>query len=89
MHFRAIDRTATKNDIRDQLLVMASENGEPLSDSRANNLADKFKKGRFDPRDVDEVRRITYSDPTGDHAAVHADGHGRCHLCDALIGVAA
>ena len=55
----------TKNKIRDDLMLMAAEQGEPLSKSRANNLADKFKKGLFDP----ELQRIiNYSDPTGETA---------------------
>ena len=55
----------TKNKIRDDLMLMAAEQGEPLSKSRANNLADKFKKGLFDP----ELQRIiNYSDPVGEQA---------------------
>lgn len=86
MHFQMIDRTATKNVIRDQLLAMASANNRHLSKSQANNYADKFKKGGFDPQDADEIRRITYPDPTGDHAVIHADQDGICGLCDAAIG---
>ena len=55
----------TKNKIRDDLMLMAAEQGETLSKSRANNLADKFKKGLFDP----ELQRIiNYSDPVGEQA---------------------
>lgn len=65
MFFRDVDRSATKNDIRDALLDMAHQAGECLSKSKANNLADKFKKGLFDP----ELKRvIQYSDPTGETA---------------------
>lgn len=89
MRFQMIDRTATKNVIRDQLLAMAAANNRHLSKSQANNYADKFKKGKFDSQDADEIRRITYSDPTGDHAVIHANQHGICGLCDSVIGKAA
>jgi len=68
--FKYVDQSATKNEIRDALLWNASENGEDLSRSRANNLADKFKKGQFDP---DLARFIQYSDPTGEEATRLAD----------------
>ena len=70
MFFKYVDQSATKNEIRDALLWNASENGEDLSRSRANNLADKFKKGQFDP---DLARFIQYSDPTGEEATRLAD----------------
>ena len=61
----ACDRTAKKNDIRDWLIILAGDNGETLSKSRADKLANKFKKGLFDP----ELERvIQYSDPTGETA---------------------
>lgn len=60
-----IDKTATKNEIRDALKLIAGNNGETLSRSRANNLADKFKKGEYDPR---LARILQYRDPTADEA---------------------
>lgn len=62
---RYVDRSATKNEIRDALISIAAENGELLSQSRANNLADRFKKGKFDP---ELLCRLTYRDPTGEEA---------------------
>ena len=70
MFLRFIDRTATKNEIRDLLLYNAEQEGEPLTKARANNLADKFKKGQFDP---DLARIIQYTDPTGETAAKNVD----------------
>jgi 2-phosphoglycerate kinase len=40
-----IDRSMTKHEIRDYLLEQARQRGVPMSKSRANNLADKYKKG--------------------------------------------
>lgn len=60
-----LDRAQTKNEIRDRLLVEAFWSGHPLSKSKANNLADKYKKGMYDP----ELQRIiNYSDPVGEQA---------------------
>ena len=70
MYLRYVDRSATKNDIRDSLLLIANENGEQLSPARADKLANKFKKGLFDP---DLAKFIQYSDPTGETAARNAD----------------
>lgn len=70
MYLRYVDRTATKNEIRDSLLLIAHENGEQLSPARADKLANKFKKGLFDP---DLAKFIQYSDPTGETAARNAD----------------
>lgn len=62
------DRSARKNDIRDWLLILAHDNGEHLSDARADKLANKFKKGLFDP----ELERVLqYSDPTGEEAVTN------------------
>lgn len=59
------DRSATKNEIRDWLIILADDNGEDLSKARADKLANKFKKGLFDP----ELERVLqYSDPTGEAA---------------------
>ena len=59
------DRSATKNEIRDWLIILADDNGESLSKARADKLANKFKKGLFDP----ELERVLqYSDPTGEAA---------------------
>ncbi len=65
MFFKDVDRTATKNEIRDALAAYATSNGETLSKSTANNLADKFKKGVYDPM---LARFIQYSDITGEQA---------------------
>lgn len=70
MFFKDVDRTAPKNDIKDALLNIAAENGELLSKSRADALADKFKRGQFDP---DLARFIQYSDPVGEEATRNAD----------------
>ena len=70
MFFRYVDRTATKNDIAAALKTIAADNGETLSDARADKLANKFKKGVFDP---DLARFIQYSDPTGEEATRRAD----------------
>lgn len=61
----ACDRSATKNEIRDALLALAATNDHPLSRSRADYLADKFKRGLFDP---ELARVLSYSDPTGEIA---------------------
>lgn len=70
MFFRYVDRSATKNEIADALKMYATSNGEPLSDARADKLANKFKKGQFDPL---LARFIQYSDPTGEEATREAD----------------
>lgn len=70
MFFKDVDRTATKNDIAAALLAIANENGEPLSDARADKLANKFKKGIFDPM---LAKFIQYSDPVGELATRRAD----------------
>jgi len=48
----------------------AYDNGETLSKARADKLADKFKRGAFDP---DLARFIQYSDPVGEEATRNAD----------------
>jgi hypothetical protein len=70
MFFRFVDRDSTKNEIRDQLMWTAYDNGETLSKSRADKLADKFKRGEFDP---DLARYIQYTDTTGETAARNVD----------------
>lgn len=70
MFFKFVDRAAPKNDIRDALLGLATENGEILSPARADKLANKFKRGEFDP---DLMRFIQYSDPVGEEAADNVD----------------
>lgn len=65
MFFKSVDQSSTKNEIRDQLLWTAHDNGETLSKSKANNLADKFKKGLYDPM---LAKFIQYSDKTGEAA---------------------
>lgn len=59
------DLTATKNEIRDALLVMAAAKDHPLSKSRADRLADKFKRGEFD---IELAYVLDHSDPTGEEA---------------------
>ncbi|GAA2546068.1 hypothetical protein HD598_002115 [Neomicrococcus aestuarii] len=84
MFFRFVDKSATKAEIRDALLDIASANGEPLSKARAHNLATNFKKGHYDP---DLMRIIGYSDPVGEEAVACADAgqpwHKLCHNCEA------
>ena len=70
MFFKDVDRTATKSSIKDALLTIAAENGELLSKSRADALADKFKRGEFDPM---LAKFIQYSDLTGEMAARNVD----------------
>ena len=70
MFFRFVDRASPKNEIRDQLMWTAYDNGETLSKARADKLANKFKRGEFDP---DLARYIQYSDPTGEQAARNVD----------------
>lgn len=86
MFFKAVDRTATKNEIRDALLTIAAENGERLSKAKANNLADNFKKGHYDP---DLMRIIHYTDPVGEEAVACADAdqpwHKLCRNCDLAV----
>lgn len=65
MFVMSVDQSCTKNEIRDYLLYLASEAEQPLSKSKADKLADKWKRGLFDP----ELQRvIQYSDPTGETA---------------------
>lgn len=74
MFFMAVDRTAPKNDIRAALLWIANENGETLSQARADKLATKFKRGEFDP---ELARFIQYSDPVGEEASSNVDRERR------------
>lgn len=60
-----IDRRQTKNEIRDQLVALAADHGTVLSNSRADKLANKFKKGLFDP---ELAALLSYRDPTGEQA---------------------
>lgn len=64
------DRTATKNAIRDALLEMAANKDYPLSKSRADSLADKFKRGAFDP---ELAYVLDYWDETGEIATENVD----------------
>ena len=43
-----INRNATKNEIRDQLIALAAERGINLSRSRADKYANKDKLGKLD-----------------------------------------
>jgi hypothetical protein len=65
MYLIQCDTTARKADIRDHLMILAADAGQPLSKARADKLADKFKRGTFDPA---LVRIIGWSDPTGETA---------------------
>ena len=82
MFFKAVDREATKNEIRDALLVLAVDNGEELSKARADKLANNFKKGHYDP---DLISIINYSDPVAEEAIACADvdqpWHKPCRNC--------
>ena len=60
-----VDRSATKNTIRDWLLILAHEAGRPLSGARADKLANKFKRGLFDP---ELAYFLQWADPTGEKA---------------------
>lgn len=70
MFFKDVDRSATKNDIKAALLDIATQNGELLSKSRADTLADKFKRGEYDPM---LAKFIQYSDPVGELATANVD----------------
>lgn len=70
MFFKDLDRTATKNDIAATLQWIAYDNGETLSPARADKLANKFKKGIFDPM---LAKFIQYSDKVGEEATRNAD----------------
>ena len=59
------DTSAPKNTIRDALLDLAAAKDHPLSKSRADYLAGKFKQGKFDP-ELEYV--LDYQDPTGETA---------------------
>lgn len=66
MFFEFVDRTlVTKNDVRDHLLALAAHHECRLSKSRANKLADRFKRGDFDPT---LVAVTSWADPTGETA---------------------
>lgn len=82
MFFQYVDQSKTKAEIRDMLLDFASKEGEELSKSRAHNLADKFKRGQFDPL---LARFIHYNDSTGEEATACADAneswHKQCRNC--------
>lgn len=60
-----LDRSARKNEIRDELMFLAGEHSHPISKARAEKLADKYKRGLFDP---ELARVIAWSDPTGERA---------------------
>lgn len=60
-----LDRSATKHQVRDELLFLAGERNHPMSAAKADKLADKFKRGVYDP---DLAKVIQWSDPTGETA---------------------
>jgi hypothetical protein len=74
--YRAVDRNATKNEIRDALLDYAAHNDAALSKAKADNLADKFKRGEYDPL---LAYVLGYWDETGETAADNADAEGAAH----------
>lgn len=63
-----VDRSATKNEIKEALICMAAEKDHPLSKSRADYLADKFKRGLFDP---ELAYVLDHADPTGEEAVAN------------------
>lgn len=62
------DLTATKGEIRDALLDLAGAKDQPLSRSRADRLADRFKRGLYDP---ELAYVLDHADPTGETAVAH------------------
>ena len=70
MFLHHVDRTARKSEIKDALLDLAANEGQHLSEARADKLANKFKRGEFDPI---LARFIQYADPTGETAAKNVD----------------
>lgn len=75
-----IDRSMRKNDIRDYLLERAAVSDYPLSKSRANNLADKYKKGEYD-FELDYI--LNYHDPVGEKAVNNVMKSERYHAAGA------
>ena len=65
MFYKAVDKRATKNEIRDALIDIATTNSQPLSKARADRLAIKFKRGEYDP---DLAYILGYWDETGETA---------------------
>lgn len=80
-----ISRTLTKNEIRDEFLRIATERGRLLSRSRANNMADRYKRGRIvhDSIHKDLVDLYLHADPTG-YTAIHLTECERdeCATCE-------
>ena len=67
-----LDRAATKNENRDQLLANAEEMGVALSRAKADKVANAYKRGRLDEMDPELMRVIGYSDITGETAVRRA-----------------
>lgn len=65
MYFKFVDQSATRKEITQSLLEIAASNNEELSPSRADKLANKFKRGEFDP---DLARILQHTDSTGEIA---------------------
>ena len=62
-----LDRSDTKNTIRDLLIENAAYLGAELSRAKADKAAQAFKRGRLD--DMTELARVLdYADPTGERA---------------------
>ena len=80
-----ISRTLTKNEIRDEFLRIATERGRLLSRSRANNMADRYKRGRIVHDSIHDelVDLFLHSDPTA-AAVIHMDECTRdvCATCE-------
>lgn len=66
--FAGLDRRDTKNQIRDTLTENLAMLGMEVSRSRADRLANAYKRGRLDEMDPELQRVIGYSDITGETA---------------------
>lgn len=77
-----LDRRDTKNQIRDTLTENLAMLGMEVSRSRADRLANAYKRGRLDELDPELQRVIGYSDITGETAVrrvLAAAGGPRSH----------
>lgn len=66
--FAGVDRTDTKNTIRDMFVENLAYMGVEISRSKATKLADQYKRGRLDEMDPELMRVLQHSDPTGETA---------------------
>lgn len=69
--FAGVDRADTKNTIRDMFAENAAYLGMDLSRSKADKLAQQYKRGRLDEMDPELRRVLMHSDPTGETAVRH------------------